>query len=479
MLAVASVSCGVSEGPVEVDPSPPKSPPVLGVIRWDAWVKGNDALGWVSRSLYTQYKHREPFYGWYLAGLDDEGLEQEIVEREIAYAADAGVDYWAYVWYPEQGQPQAQIQEAFNHYLASANHARLKFTVILSTEWLAWPDAGWSKYEDVYLPYLTGLFADPQYLTVDGGRPVVMLFHTQLLPQDRLDQLVQATLDAGFPSPYFVNVNMHAESTVKLGLEAITSYGPSGARPSGDTHCWSAQAAADERNWGRLDDRDTVVGLTPMADPRPRGEYGFWVDQPTRLAWREHLRRGFDWAAQHPSLVSDPPLLLVYNWNELDEGGPGIVPTLQEGTRYLDDIKAVREQDASGYLDVLNGNHCDLGQDDGWQTDFPAEGITGNRDGDEQLASREGSELQLTTEGVGFEWLGTLGPDRGQAAVQIDRGDWEPVDLYAPEIVRRASIHSVADLEPGEHTYRIRVLGTKQGISSDSVVGVDEIRVQR
>jgi hypothetical protein len=479
-LSLTSIltACGSGEGPIEVDGNPPSSPPLFGVIRWDAWLKGNEALGWVSRLLYTRYKHREPFYGWYSSGLDEE-VEQDIVEREIAYAADAGVDYWSFVWYPEEGQPQAQIQEPFNHYMASPNHDRLKFAVILQAEWLAWPDLGWSRYEDSYLPYLTQLFADPQYVTVDGGRPVVMLFHSDQLPQERLDQLRNATSDSGLPAPYFVNVNMNVDSTRALGLDAVTSYGISGARPAGDQHCWAARAAADEKNWGPRRGVDTVVGLTPMADGRPRREAGLWSEQPTRLDWRKHLQNAFAWIDDHPKSISDPPLLLTYNWNEIDEGGPGIVPTKQEGTRYLDDLLAVRSGDTSGYVDVMNGNHCDLAQDEGWQTEFPVEGITGNRDSDEQIASQEGSLLHLTTEGEGFEWLGTLGPDRGQAEVRVDDGEWETVDLYAPEITRHALIHSVSELSPGEHDYQIRVLGSKQDDSSDVIVGVDEIRVQR
>lgn len=483
-LALASCLCVLAcGGRVEVTPEsqrprPPAEPPLMGVIRWDAWVKGNDALGWVARSLYGQYEHREPFYGWYLAGLEED-VEQDIVEREIAYAADAGVDYWSFVWYPEQGEPQAQIQEPFNHYLASPNHGRIKFTVILQAEWLAWPDLGWSHYEDTYLPQLTRLFADPQYVTVNGGRPVVMLFHSNKLPEARLAQLGQAIEEAGLPPAYYVNVNMNLDSVRTLRLDAMTSYGPSGARPSGDGHCWAAQAQKDERNWGPNKDVDTVLGLTPMADPRPRKEYGYWIDQPTRRDWRSHLQRSFDWVSAHPEAVSNPALMLVYNWNELDEGGPGIVPTLQEGTRYLDDLRAVRSGDTSGYLDVMNGNHCELVQDDGWQTEFPPEGIAGNRDSDEQIASKAGSLLRLTTEGVGFEWLGTKGPDRGRAEIKVDAGEWQMVDLYASEVTRRAVIHGVAGLASGEHEYQIRVLGSKVDASSGFVVGVDEIRVQR
>jgi hypothetical protein len=481
-LALSStlLGCGAAEGPIDLDRSPPEAPPLLGSIRWDAWVKGNDAMGWVARSLYTQYKHREAFYGWFTAGLEDEDEERQIMEREIDYAAEAGIDYWAFVWYPEQGtHPQAQIQEPFNHYLRSPNHDRVKFTVILQAGWLMWPDTSWSRYENEFLPYIVGLFADPQYVKVDGGRPVVMLFHTQKLPEERLEQLRQATIDAGHEPPYFVNVNMHLESTLKLGLHAVTSYGPSGANPRTMTHCWAAQAAADKRNWGPRESLDTVVGLTPMADPRPRRDYGFWIDQPTRQNWRQHLTDAFEWVRKNPKSVSDPPLMLIYNWNELDEGGPGIVPTKQEGTRYLDDIKAVRTGDTTGYLDVLNGNHCELEQDEGWQTEFPREGIAGNRDSDEQIASAEGSVLHLTTTATGFEWLGTTGPDRGRAAVRVDDGEWSTVDLYSPELTRRASIHSVSELEPGEHDYQIRVTGSKHEDSTDAIVGVDEVLVQR
>lgn len=453
------------------------SRPLVGAIRWDAWLPGNREYGWVSDPLYRRYRHRQPFYGWYTGDISDD-VERDIVRKEIAYASAGGLDYWAFDWYPKQAEPQGRIQQAFEHYLALPDRGGVGFALLLQSKWLRYP-ASWSHYQSTYLPYFVELFADRDYVKVDGNRPLVFLFQSERIPPRRVDELREATTAAGFGLPYLVDVNMNVKSARRLGLDALSSYGPSGARLlNGRRHCWREQAARDERNWGPHTDLQTVVGLTPMADPRPR-EYGYWVDQPTRLDWRTHLRRAFAWIEANPSSVSNPPLLLIYSWNEIDEGGPGIVPTLQEGTRYLDDLRAVRSGDTSPYVDVLNGNHCEAVQTGSWTTDFPEEGIEGNRDGDEELATAPDSSLTVTADGTGFEWIGTRGPDRGQALVLVDGAESQTVDLYAPSVERRATLYRVTDLPAGSHRFEIRSLASKNPSSTGSLVGVDELRIHR
>lgn len=483
VLALALAGCGRSQLGIDAGEQPPpelptvRPEPLVGALRWDAWMEGNDKRNWVAPSLYSRYSHRQPFYGWFSSNLD-EAVERDIVEREIAFAAAGGLDYWSFVWYPEQAKSQGEIQQPFNHYLASPNREQVRFTLVLTAGWLAYPNDSWSLYESDFLPAFARLFNDPAYLKVDGNKPVVMLFHSAKLPEERLEQLRQTSEDAGLDSPYFVDVNMNWPRAQELGLNAVTSYGPSGARPRPDENCFPELAARDVKNWGPRKGLQTVVSLTPMADPRPR-EYGYRVDQPTRRAWRQHLGRAFDWVRAHPDAVSNPALMLIYNWNELDEGGPGIVPTLQEGTRYLDDLWAVRSGDTSSYVDVMNGNHCDIVRDDAWIEDFPEQGIASNRDNDEQISATPGSVLTLTTEGVGFEWLGTRGPDRGQAEVFLDGQLLTTVDLYQEQVERHAPIHTLTGLPPGKHAYRIRALGSKVDAASAAWVGVDELRVTR
>src|SRR5262245_14981198 len=107
------------------------SRPLVGAIRWDAWVgdlptfRGAGlaeptAVGLqVERVLGPAHWHdRLPFYARELSAdaVEVRGASQAVVDQEIAYAAAAGLDYWAFVWYP----PRSGLDTARRHYLASA-----------------------------------------------------------------------------------------------------------------------------------------------------------------------------------------------------------------------------------------------------------------------------------------------------------------------------------------------------------------------
>ncbi|MDR2686688.1 MAG: hypothetical protein LBB75_02970, partial [Oscillospiraceae bacterium] len=87
----------------------PGGPAAIGAIRWDAWYgeptaeDGLDPCSQVERTLSpAKYHWRVPFFG----EIGEDGkvsfpeYTQEIFDREMEYAAEAGLDYFAYVWYP-------------------------------------------------------------------------------------------------------------------------------------------------------------------------------------------------------------------------------------------------------------------------------------------------------------------------------------------------------------------------------------------
>ena len=67
-----------------------------------------------------------------------------------------------------------------------------------------------------------------------------------------------------------------------------------------------------------------------------------YYEQPTAAELAEHLRTAIEWANAHPTLVPSRTLL-IYAWNENDEGG-WLVPTQQEGTARLDALREVLVQ---------------------------------------------------------------------------------------------------------------------------------------
>jgi hypothetical protein len=95
---------------------PPPAPrdaaqPLVGAIRWDAWTGG-----WVTDTMQktlgpAKYHERLP---WFAAVKGDgqmkiDGSRQVILDTEIAWAASAGLDYWAFLLYPESDVMSASL----------------------------------------------------------------------------------------------------------------------------------------------------------------------------------------------------------------------------------------------------------------------------------------------------------------------------------------------------------------------------------
>jgi hypothetical protein len=242
-------------------------------------------------------------------------------------------------------------------------------------------------------------------------------------------------------------------------------------------HCWGRQREADLNNFQNLRGMRVVAGLTPMADPRPRG-LAKWIDQPTTTEWREHVAESLQWMQEHPEHVTDPPAALVYSWNELDEGGPGITPTWQEGFRYLDGIREAR----SGSLPLqtwneINPTHCSIRTSGAWDWHFPDEGLTGNYDNDEHRTREPLATMSIPLDAaVAVEILGTLGPDRGQLRLEVDGVPVEERSLYSADIRQREVLFRVSGLSPGSHEIDLVALGTAGRGSSGPMVGIDSIR---
>lgn len=62
-------------------------------------------------------------------------------------------------------------------------------------------------------------------------------------------------------------------------------------------------------------------------------------------------------------------------------------------------------------------------------------------------------------------WVSTLGPDRGQAQVQIDGGKPDVVDLYSPTVQPARVAWAKDALPPGQHTITVTVIGKKSTLN--------------
>jgi hypothetical protein len=354
----------------------------VGTIRWDAWHTpargvehggGGGPVKAMETSLGPQaYRHRAPFF----ARVDREGslridgYTQEIVDREIRYARDGGIDYFAFLLYDEGNS----MSQGLSLYLRSGYRRDVNFCAIASPNTFGGP-ADWREG----IGRVVGLMKQPGYQTVCGDRPLLYLFR----PEEKwiaawggpegarslFDQLRAAAKSAGLGDPYLAV--MHNADPAKskkvmdlVGAQALTDY----ARHKNASGAPFSDLAAVARDfWERC--AATGGEVVPLVmtgwDRRPRVEHPV----PWEAAWQKpgegmekfysaptpdelaaHFREAIEWAEARPE-TCPARTVIAYAWNEHDEGG-WLCPTLGENGRPDDSrlraLARMRAQMAAG-----------------------------------------------------------------------------------------------------------------------------------
>jgi hypothetical protein len=337
---------------------PPRRLPLVGAIRWDAWFGDLSYVGLVvEKTLGPQHWHdRLPFFARADSdtGLHIRGNTQAVMDQEIAYAAAAGLDYWAFVIYP----PADPLSAALHLYLSSPIKSQINFCLNLQGGWLG-SAAAWPESIRLYVSY----FREPTYQTVLDARPLVYLFTaadmlgpehfaSEASARQAFDALRSACRDGGVGDPYLVVQDWSpatAHRFVKmLGGNAVSAYASDGR---GQAAPFEDLAAHTQAWWDEF--AATGSPVVPLAtagwDPRPRIEtptpwhdYGsadYYYQPPAPHALAAHVQAALHWVRDHPH-AAEANAILIYAWNEFDEGG-WLAPTLSDGTARLDALKAV------------------------------------------------------------------------------------------------------------------------------------------
>lgn len=332
----------------------PRSPEpgrvTIGAIRWDAWHapvsgaqhggEGGPVKAMEASLNPPRYRHRAPFFARADAGgvLRIDGYTQAIVDREIAYAKAGGIDYWAFLLYDEDNA----MSQGLSLYLRSATRRDVNFCAIASSGTFGAP-AKWQAG----VGRIVRLMKEPGYQTVCGGRPLLYVFRIEEKwiqawgGPDRaralFDGLREAAGSAGLANPYFVVMqDTTAEAkrvAATIGAEALSDYARAGNGAGAPFSELAAKARVAWEEWAA-----TGAGVVPLAmagwDRRPRVEHpvpwepyqkpGVGLDkfyaapEPRELA--AHIREAMDWADARPGQCP-ARTVIVYAWNEHDEGG--------------------------------------------------------------------------------------------------------------------------------------------------------------
>ena len=301
----------------------------VGAIRWDAW-SGGGVTEQVERTLAPE-KHR--FRLPWFAQVDAAGRARidasaaGVMEQEIAYARQAGLDYWAFLTYPEGDA----MSSALARYLASPKRSDLGFCLILH-QTLSVPATQWPLERD----RVVRLIQEPGYQKV-RGRPLVYAFDLEMADatvRKRFEEL-RAVAKAGGREPYFVYMGWRPSADHKAhageGFAAVSAYAHPGVEP-----VFSKYVEAFERHaWE--DARRQSVPYVPLVttgwDKRPRQDHpvsweknaGYLVQKsfPATATAEEiaaHLGRALAFAKANPGVCA-ANTVIIYAWNEHDEGG--------------------------------------------------------------------------------------------------------------------------------------------------------------
>jgi hypothetical protein len=363
---------------------------LLGLIRWDMYTghpytTHKQEFGFLKPE---QYHWRAPFFvrrtgnpAAPLAFNPDYSMAvyQPAMEQEIAFAAAAGIDYWAfgYIAHPAPGVRDG-LRDGLDAYLASPRKERINFCVIVAcpdvakVKWYEPPSVRHTEDEIAkdwttnYVADIVALTKQSNYQRVLGKRPLIYLYMPEFIGEGRrhtpaptprvercLRELRERLTAAGVGNPYIAGmINEQAKQWEPLYdkglLDCVTLY----HQRYGGTNLQYGTL------WGHIKSKTlfgtfqrpdlkvippTMSGANGMPRYKKGGEFPMWDwTEPAPGELTAHLFGAFDYVAQHPAKC-EAHTVIMYAWNEHSEGGflcptMGAPPDYRPVTRQLDEV---------------------------------------------------------------------------------------------------------------------------------------------
>ncbi len=363
----------------------------IGAIRWDAYFETGSSATAVSDQVAAclspaKYHWTAPFFAQ--VGADGKvSFPKETIElweEEAEYAIDAGIDYFAYLWYDSNDK----MSYARKFHTQSDLHDEIKMTGILES----------LNRSDATFEELFAAMKEDYWLYMDG-MPVIFVYDAYQKDQSFSQQLRKMAAQAGITVPlYIIGMGYSDTSAAIIGanndFDAAGFYSV-GANQVGQTYAELCQTNLEIHN--KVLAAGTVMPLAPLfsmgRDTRARIETGVSWCEDTRSG-PDNLQYGGKFAyTGTPEEIGSQLLdilnynkrnrqntkcntVLIYAWNEHDEGG-WICPTLacdeegnvlynedgtaQRNTAHIDAVKkaiaSYRSQEANaGVYTNFEGN---------------------------------------------------------------------------------------------------------------------------
>ncbi|AMV40541.1 glycoside hydrolase family 99-like domain-containing protein [Planctomyces sp. SH-PL62] len=322
----------------------------VGAYYFDGW---SGKTYHITERLTTEFADREPVWGW----RDD---TVAIMEKQIDYAADAGLAFFSFCWYwPEGPDKVVPLNQALGLFHQAGNRERMEFCLLVANHggFRVGPD-DWDEASAAWIDQ----FKKPGHLKV-GGEPLLIFFSPrELLKAFGSPDAVRGAFEAlrkrakaaglagvkvaGCATPGPEHGWDDLAELSACGFDLFTGYNYPGAGRKGPEleRPFAELIEGSEGVWdgfARKNSLPYVPVVTAGWDMRPWEKPGdarppslYYVDR-TPKAVGEAVERGLKWLDAHPDRTPPERLLLVYAWNENGEGGY-LTPTKSGGTAFLD-----------------------------------------------------------------------------------------------------------------------------------------------
>lgn len=241
----------------------------------------------------------------------------------MEYAIEAGIDYFGYVWY------SSDMRAARDFHTTSKYKNDVKLCAVFDGNAIG------KKYAREEMAVL---LKEEYYMTVLDGRPLMYYFGASgniSAIADDIEYYRGLCVTLGLPAPFAVVMNLGASESFGAYADAVSNYAIFGSK--GVTfrelmnigiRTWNNHAADQMQfvptvttgwhNGPRID--NPVTWTKPNADS--------WVEYATDAEIQEHMENALWYMQQQKnSLFTMANTVMIYAWNEHDEGG-WICPTL-------------------------------------------------------------------------------------------------------------------------------------------------------
>lgn len=317
---------------------------LFGTYYYDGWSGensskedwANNAPRMLTKKMKFEFPEREPIWGW-------RNDDIAIMERQIDLASKNGIDFFAFCWYwsddmgsfNENAVKTNPRHVSLNMFMKAKNKNKMKFCILIANHSGASieSEGNWRKA----IEYLSDTyFSDSQYLSVDN-KPVVMYF----LPhqaQPFVPSMKDVAVSQGFKGIYTMCCGNYLPS-----FDAMTWYNTFESSNQSIAHEYSQLLTYIKNQWTRWPDTININPLCSVGwDRRPWEdiETSVYYINKTPKRFCELLKNAIDFVY---STDNPNPIVMIYAWNELGEGGY-LVPTKGDPMgKYLKQVKTAKK----------------------------------------------------------------------------------------------------------------------------------------